>query len=32
MRIQHSFANIRVGLNQNGLHYEWFKARNVNDR
>lgn len=32
MRIQHSFTNIRVGLNQNGLHYEWFKVRNVGDR
>lgn len=32
MRIQHSFTIIRIGLNQNGLHYEWFKVRNVGDR
>jgi hypothetical protein len=32
MRIQHSFAKIRFGLTQSGLHYDWFKVRNVNDR
>ena len=32
MRIQHSFTNIRLGLNQTGLRYEWFKVRNVGDR
>jgi hypothetical protein len=32
MRIQHSFTKIRFGLNQTGLHYDWFKVRNVNDR
>jgi hypothetical protein len=32
MRIQHAFTIIRIGLNQNGMHYEWFKVRNVGDR
>jgi hypothetical protein len=32
MRIQQSFTKIRMGLNQSGLHYDWFKIRNVNDR
>jgi hypothetical protein len=32
MRIQQSFTKIRLGLNQSGLRYDWFKVRNVNDR
>ncbi len=31
LRIQHSFMNIRNGLAQNGLHYDWFKVRTTNN-
>lgn len=31
VRIQHSFMKIRIGLTQNGLHYDWFKVRTTNN-
>lgn len=31
LRIQHSFMNIRNGLAQNGLRYNWFKVRTTNN-
>ena len=30
IRIQHAFANVRVGLTRNNLHYPWFKIRTTN--
>lgn len=29
-RIQHAFSTVRMGLNQNNLHYNWFKIRTTN--
>lgn len=30
VQIQHCFMQIRVGLTQNGLRYDWFKVRTMN--
>jgi hypothetical protein len=30
VRIQHAFGNVRNGLMQNHLHYDWFKIRTTN--
>jgi len=30
VRIQHAFANVRIGLTRNNLHYNWFKIRTTN--
>jgi len=31
VRIQHSFQKVRNGLQQNNLHYDWFKIRTTNN-
>lgn len=31
VRIQHSFSKVRNGLQQNNLHYDWFKIRTTNN-
>jgi hypothetical protein len=31
VRIQHAFQNVRNGLWQNNLHYDWFKIRTTNN-
>ena len=31
VRVQHSFQKIRNGLQQNNLHYDWFKIRTTNN-
>lgn len=31
VRVQHSFSKVRIGLQQNNLHYEWFKIRTTNN-
>lgn len=31
VRIQHSFSKVRIGLQQNNLHYDWFKIRTTNN-
>ena len=31
VRVQHSFQKVRNGLQQNNLHYDWFKIRTTNN-